>query len=291
MTVYLGLYGQVELTRTSLGVALTANVAPADVSALKDRFSFDFTEGTLITGDLVQFSTTDGSPLSFIDASAWDDATVHEQGTFFVHVDTIGGIYLYRNFAQAIDGGTTGRIALVVPASTVPITYTVQNVTPRLLGQTTAWELNTTRENVDVTALGDAYREMYSSLITGNGRISALFSYDLEALETPFYIYQLINRQQLGATFSAKLSIIPRGTGEEYGDQIYYEINGIFTNCGVSLTPDGAVNSEFEFITTGPIRLLTGFGADYLVQEQDGVSRIQVESNQGEGYLLLEQDL
>lgn len=291
MTVYLGLHGQVELTRTSLGTTLTASIAPADVSAAKDRFSFDFAEGTLITGDLVQFATTDGSNLSFIDASAWDDSTVHEQGTFFVHVDTIGGIYLYRNFAQAIDGAAAGRIALTVPAAAVPIAYTVQNVTSRLLGQTTSWELNTTRENVDVTALGDAYREIYSGLITGNGRISALFSYDLNALETPFYIYQLINRQQLGATFSAKLSIIPRGTGEEYGDQIYYQINGILTNCGISLSPDGAVNSEFEFITTGPIRLLTGFDADYLVQEQDGISRIQVESGQGEGFLLLEQDL
>lgn len=291
MTVYLGVHGQVELTRTSLGVELSAEVAPADVSTSKDRFSFDFAEGTLITGDLVEFATTDGSPLAFIDASAWDDSTTHAQGTFFVHVDSVGGIFLYRNFAQAIDGKSAGRLALSSLAAAVDITYKVQNVTPRLLGQTTAWELNTSRENVDVTALGDVYREMFSGLISGSGRISALFSYDLSALESPFYIYQLINRQQLGASFSAKLSVIPRGTGKDLGDQIYYEINGVFTNCGVSLSPDGVVSSQFEFVTTGPIRLLTGFEADYLVQEQDGVSRVKVESGQGEGFLLLEQDL
>jgi hypothetical protein len=291
VTVYLGVYGQVELTRTSLGIALQGTIQPADISTAKDRFSFDFDQGTLITGDLVEFSTTNGSPLAFVDASGWDDSTVHEQGTFFIHVDSVGGIFLYRTFANAVEGRSTGRVALSTIASALPITYTVQNVTPRMLGQTTSWELNTTRENVDVTALGDNYREMYSTLITGNGRISALFDYDDASAESPLYLYHLINRQQLGAAFNAKLSIISRGSGAAISDSIYYEITGILTNCGLALSTDGAISSQFEFITTGPIRLLTGFEADYIVQEQDGISRIKVESGQPEGFLLLEQDL
>jgi hypothetical protein len=46
-------------------------VNPSDVNASRDRFSFDFDEGYLIGGDLVEFATTDGTNLDFVDASGW----------------------------------------------------------------------------------------------------------------------------------------------------------------------------------------------------------------------------
>jgi hypothetical protein len=69
MGIYLGNIGSVELTRKSLEDSKESIVNPSDVNTDRDRFSFDFDEGYLINGDLVEFATTDGTDLDFVDAT------------------------------------------------------------------------------------------------------------------------------------------------------------------------------------------------------------------------------
>jgi len=71
MAVLLGEIGKVELRRTQLDESLSGTVKSSDVNPTKDRFSFDFPLGLLITGDQIEMKTTDGSLLSFIAASGW----------------------------------------------------------------------------------------------------------------------------------------------------------------------------------------------------------------------------
>jgi hypothetical protein len=63
MGIYLGNIGNIELTRKSLEGSKESIVNPSDVNADRNRFSFDFDPSFLISGDLVELSTTDGTDL------------------------------------------------------------------------------------------------------------------------------------------------------------------------------------------------------------------------------------
>jgi hypothetical protein len=71
MAVLLGESGQVELRRTGLDEVLRGTVGRSDVNYVKDRFSFNFPLGALITGDQVEIKAVDGGYLDFIPPSAW----------------------------------------------------------------------------------------------------------------------------------------------------------------------------------------------------------------------------
>jgi len=171
MGVYLGNIGNIELTRKSLEGAKESVVNPSDVNAGRDRFSFDFDEGFLISGDLIEIATTDGTDLDFVDATGWDVGSVQTSGNWYVFIDDLGGIRLYDNFDDSLEGSTAGLISLAAIARDIPIRVTVRDRDKRLLASITDYELNTNRETVDITALSDQYRQQYSSLISGSGRI------------------------------------------------------------------------------------------------------------------------
>ena len=110
MGIYLGLIGNIELTRTALEGAKQSTINPSDVNASQDRFSFDFQEGFLVTGDFIEITTTDGTNLDFIDPSGWANNSLHSSGAWYIFVDELGGVRLYTSFAASLDGGTQGRV-------------------------------------------------------------------------------------------------------------------------------------------------------------------------------------
>lgn len=301
MTVYLGHNGTIELTRTSLDMRVESTITPADISTARNRFSTDVIISTLITGDLVVFASTDDQPLAFISSSAWVDNTVHSDGKFYVNVDEAGGIRLYTTFDYAVNGGATGLIPLVNIEDSLTLTYYVENVAPRIIGQLTSWEFNTSKATVDVTAIGDQYQEMYGTVISGNGRMEALFEYELSEsdplypstgtgnAETPYYLYSLLQRHNLGSTFKAKLSLVQVGFGHGPKDEVFYDISGVITNCGVSVAAGSVITSSFEFITTGPFSLKLGSAVTHILQE-DGLSKLKLEAAQGYGFLSTEEE-
>lgn len=303
MAVLVGTYGQVELRRSQVAEEFTGRVAESDVNTTKDRFSFDFPSGMLITGDQVEMRTTDGSLLSFISASGWPTNTVYRDGIFYIYVDEAGGIRLYQSFDDAISGEVAGRINLANPGRTVPIGVRVRNNNERILGQVNSYELNTERDSVDTTALSDEFRKQYSGLISGSGRISCFFDYERRAgdpltssesagvVEMPLYVHQLLLRTRLGSEFGAKLTLVKRGRkpggyAEDYDDEIWYEFEARITNVGISFDPSLPIESTIDFVTTGEIKLRTRYVTNYLIQEDTG--RIRQEANQS-GFLEVEQ--
>jgi hypothetical protein len=185
MGIYLGNIGGIEITRKSDGSPKESLVNPSDVNAIRDRFSFDFDESYLIAGDLVEFSTTDGTTLDFVAATGWLDGTVQTSGNWYIFIDELGGIRLYDNFDDSLEGSTAGLVPLVDIARDIPIRVVVRDRDSRLLASVTDYELNTNRETVDLTSLGDEYRQQYSSLITGSGRLTAQWDYVNEASKEP----------------------------------------------------------------------------------------------------------
>ncbi len=296
MGIYLGQIGQIELTRKSGEGSKQSIVNPSDVNAGRKRFSFDFDEGTLITGDLLEISTTDGTDLDFVDASGWADSTVHPSGNWYVFIDELGGVKLYDTFANSLDGGATGVITLAAIARDIPISVTVRDRDSRIVGEVTDYELNTNREVVDISALGDEYRQQYSSLISGSGRLTAHWDYtNNKGQESVNYLMQLVLRTEIGSLFHGKFYIKAEDTTAQTGsfeasqinDSLWWEFDALVTAAAVSFTPDNIIVGSIDFAATGPIKLRASTRVDrYLLQEDTG--KLELEQA-ADSYLLLEE--
>lgn len=303
MAVLLGCQGQIELKRRQLDEIITSEVKQSDVNEVKDRFSFDFPLGALITGDQVEIKSTDGSLLSFISAGGWPTNQVYKDGVFYLFVDEVGAIRLYKTFDEAIAGEVAGRIHLVKPDRTIPISVKVRNNNIRILAQVKDFELNTERDAIDTTALSDEFRRQYSGLISGSGRLTCFFDYERRdcdsmsnidgagVVEMPLYMHQLLLRTQTGSGFFAKLTLVgngpkPGGRVEDSDDEVWYEFDARLTNVGMAFEPMRPIESTIQFVTTGAIKLRTRFTSNYLLNENYG--RIRQEANQS-GFLEVEQ--
>lgn len=296
MGVYLGIIGQIELTRKSTAGGKESVVNPSDVNADRDRFSFDFEEGYLITGDLAEITTTDGTNLDFVAASGWANNTVQPSGNWYVFVDELGGIKLYDTFANSLNGDATGLIPLAAIARDIPILVTIRDRDSRIIGSVVDYELNTNRETVDITALSDEYRQQYSSLISGSGRLTAHWDYiDATGKEPINYLMQLILRTEIGSSFHGKFYIKPEnasaasGTfnGSQVNDAIWWEFDALITSSAASFSTSSIITGTIDFIATGPIKLrVSTRPTDYLLQEDDFKIELEQDSS---SYILLEE--
>lgn len=295
MGVYLGNVGNVEIKRRTIEGALESVVNPSDVNAGRDRFSFDFDENALISGDLVEIKTTDGTDLDFVDASGWTGGVVQPDGAWYIFIDEIGGIRLYDNFDNSLEGSTAGLISLAAIARDIPIAVTVQSRDSRLIASITDYELNTNRETVDITSLSDQHRQQYSSLISGSGRLTAQWDYINQIGKEPVnYLMQLVLRTEIGSMFSAKFYIKSADTdaaggsfsATQFNDSLWWEFDALVTNSATSFAPGDIVISTIDFAATGPIRLRARTTAERRLLQEDG-DPILLEQG---GYLLLEGD-
>ena len=295
MTVFLGVAGYVELQRSMTQEVFTSVVNPSDVSVAKARFSFDFPDGMLLTGDRIEIRATDGWFLTFVDGSGWDNNTQQDRGSWYINVDDLNGIRLYSTFYNALNGEATGRISLVTPDRNIPIEVRNVDAGSKILGRVTNYDFNNSREAVDVTELSDEFRRQHSSLISGSGTINCLFDYRAigarrtgQTAELASYMHQLVLRQKLGAEFTAKLFVVGSGWGQGDGsdDRVWFEFAGLITNAGLTLSPDEVVVSRFEFVTTGQIALKAATAAgnyllqqnsDYILLEQDATAKLELE--------------
>jgi len=289
MTVYLGTFGEIELRRIFNGSTLQSLIDVADVNATEKRFSFDFEENQLLSGDQIEITSTDGSGLDFI--NGYTDSSVKK----FIHVDELDGIRLYNTFAHAVSGGKTNAIALATPGNAIPIKVIVESAAPRLLAQVNSFEINTERETVDTTVLSDEYRTRVNSLISGSGRISAFWEYTgNSSQELPMYLYELAHRTKVGSNFIGRFYIKksgynPGGVAERGDDEIWWRVEGIITAAAIQFSPDSTVQITADFITTGELRLrMKTQTSDAVLQEDSGEIRLDQDSG---AKLLLQQDI
>lgn len=264
MAVYLGNVGNVEIERKSLDAPLQSIVNPSDVNAGNSRFSFDFDEGVLVSGDFIEIKTTDGTDLDFVTSNGWSNGIVQPSGNWYVFVDDIGGLRLYSSFDYSLEGSSNGLIPLATIARDIPIQVTVRSRQARLLARVTDYELNTNRETVDITSLSDQYRQQYSSLITGSGSITAHWDYLNDGSTEPInYLMQLVLRTEIGSGFRAKLYIKSTNTDASAGsfaatqlnDALWWEFDALVTGSATSFAPGDVIVSTIDFVATGPIKL------------------------------------
>mgnify|MGYP003151002575 FL=1 len=297
MAIYLGSKGRVELQRTFGGREIVTTIDDAEVVATSKRLGFDAASrgdaSELITGDELEIRAD--SNLVFISGY-----TSVKSGKFFIHVDDLGGIRLYATYAHAVSGGATNAISLVAQSAgwSLDVRLTVQNAIHRILGQVTSYELNTSAEVVDTTALSDDFKNSINGLLSGSGRLESFWDYrdtvGAGEYESAQYLHQLVLRSDIGSTFNAHFYLKidgydPSGAGANVAnDVIWYDVKGLISNTAIAFNTGQLVKMTADFVTTGEINLKVMTAAEYKVL-QENTDNILLEQDAAAN-LLLEAD-
>ena len=290
MTVYIGDAGIIELARSNGGRSIVGEIDPADVNTKVNRLSFKFQQHEFNTGDLLEFTVIDanGQPSStdidFVEPLEFPDGKASFQSEWYVHVDYQRGIRLYRTQEAAIDGEQINAIQLKEPATTQKVRVRLMNNDYKCFGQLREFELNTDREVVDTTALGEGFRKRMSTLISGSGALTAFWDYKMfndcctvdYDVEVSNYMHQLVLRQDQGTNFRARFYLKRPEMGCEE-TAVYYQTEAIIGQVAINFNTDDTVVSRIQFITTGEIKLLVRPvpAIDNLVNQTGGAYLLQ----------------
>lgn len=281
MAVFLGNHGNVRLRRgidAPYGM-LEDRIKPDDVNTSLNRLSFDGSVDNLITGDRIDITTTDARGLVCFAASSWSSATVESTISAYVHVNAVGGLRFFYQFENAVNNNRAAEISLASFAgAALEISVRVRDVTFNVLGNVTSYTLNTSRETIDTTSLSDKFQKQYSAgTISGSGSIDCLFDYTSTGIkETPLLMLQLIHRVDIGSEFDLALYLVDKELNQSLTN-VFYEMQAMVTQTGVTVNADGAITCTIDFVTTGEIRLLVGEPAGYVLKEDD--DRIEIEQS------------
>jgi hypothetical protein len=275
MTVFAGHNGVVQLRRNTQNAKLSTNLQPDDINIALNRFSFDGAEDELLTGDTVTISTEDTRGLLFLPTSFWSWTTTAvplNKATFFVNVNAVGGIRVFRGFNDAVNNVRANEVSLAsFSGAPLLVSLSVTSTNFYTVGKVTGYTLNTEREAVETTVLSDKFKQQYSAgLISGNGSIDALFSCDAADLEeTPLLMLQIIQRIETGSAFESSLYLT---TKSAYGSSldVWYQFKAVVTRSGVEVSADGIITCAIDFLTTGEVKLQVGSAPGSALQQEDG---------------------
>lgn len=290
MTVFLGSHGTIKLRRNA-GQRVTSivdRIDPGDINTNLNRIGLDTSLDNLLTGDRVDLSTTDPRGLVCFATSAWQSAVVESAISAYVNVNAAGGLRFFPTFADAVNNTRANELTVVAFSGTsIPVTYTVRDVSYNTLGNVISYQLNTDREALDSTTLSDKFKNQYAAgLISGNGTIDCIFDYTTQgSKETPLLMLQLIQRLDIGSEFDCAFYLTDAAIDPTV-QTIFYQASAMVTQSGVMVDAADIIRCTIDFVTTGEIRLLVGQPADYILKEDE--DRIVLE--QSLGFLLQETD-
>lgn len=137
-----------------------------------------------------------------------------------------------------------------------------------LQGQLRSWDLSRSAPEIETGSLGDKFTTSIKSVVSGSGTLD--FVIDLYSRENTNDVDPLLRLVQLteqGSTAKVKL-YLKRQTSAvacintspattPVGTSIYFSATILLTNSSVNLAADNLVAGSANFVTTGPIRLLS----------------------------------
>jgi hypothetical protein len=275
-----GEQGCVQLRRRT-GITVDSVVNPEDINTLINRFSFEGAEQNLIQADRIEISTTDPRGLVFIDPSWWADGQVHHSAMVYAHINSMGGVRMFRSFEEAINNEKKNAgIVADFTGGPIPIKVDVRDTGHHRLGGVRRFTFNTDRAAVDTTSLGDLFTEQFSAgNITGSGTIDCYFQTQRGVCddgpsdsELSILLPQIILRTELGGQFDAILQLANAGDGKP----VFYEITAIATRTGIEVDPTGVITVALDFVTSGEFYLRIGEPSGYILKEDyDRIMREQ----------------
>lgn len=298
MTFFVGHTGFVRLRRRSVEeTELKFTVEAGEVNTVLNRLYFDGSEENLITGDQIFISTDDPRGLAFFSPSAWPTSLqVQQYLRAYVNVNAVGGLRFFDRFADAVNNNRDAEIRLATDfGSPIEATIVVRDSRYNSLGSVVSYEINTDRAAIETTSLSDKFRQQYSAgLISGNGSIECLFSYETVLdEEAPLFLLQTIQRLEVGSELSMLLSLSP--VDEERNpllaassNEVFYELQAVITRAGVTVAADRLISCSIDFLTTGEFRVKVGVPTEYILKEDADLIELEENQETGLGFLLQE---
>ena len=269
MPTYLGSGGFIELKRTSMEHSLNASMVPGDVNTSRKRFSVNGVKGNIITGDRLSISRTDGSGnLELVSGHNARD------GSWFAHVDDLGGLRLYTTFALAVGGTKASALTLVTPSGNQEISIISRNNNYRPLARIEEYEFTTQRDQIEISQLGDAFKRQYDNgMIQGQGSMTCFWEHRYVATDADYstgqefssYLARLILRVNQGADFIGRFFLYRESAAS--ANNAWYECTAQITSCSISIPNVGIVKTQIDFITNGEFDLQVGATPGYILQE------------------------
>ena len=269
MPTYLGSGGFIELKRTSMEHSLNASLVPSDVNTSRKRFSVAGVKTNIITGDKVEIKRTDSTAnLELVSGHSAND------GSWFAHVDDIGGIRLYETFALAVGGTKASALTLVVPSGNQDISIKARNTSYRPLARIEEYEFTTSRDQIEISQLGESFKRQFENgLISGQGSMTCFWEHRYVASDSDYstgqefssYLARLILRVKQGADFLGRFFLYRESAGS--ANNAWYECEAQITNCSITVPNVGIVKTQIDFITNGEFNLQVGTTPSYLLQE------------------------
>jgi len=285
MTVLIGHNGHVKLSRTT-SVVFAANIDSSDINVSLKRVGVEGAIENLLTGDKVDITTDDSRGLAFFPLAVWPTAAVSQNSiTAYINVNAAGGLRFFPTFADAVNNNRAQEYTVqTFGGAPIPVSIRVRDYTYNVLGNVSSYELNTEREDIDITTLNDKFRQRYSAgLISGNGQISTYFNYETTGIEeAPLLLLQTMQRLEAGSRIDLALYLSESLVTPE--DNVYYEVEAMVVRSGVTVSADGIIEATIDFVSTGDIKLLIGAASGYILKED--TDRIELE--QSLDYLLTE---
>ena len=253
-----------------MGQEIRATLSPDDVNVNKDRFAVEGLEDSLITGDRIQISTVDGSTLQLVSGHSYPD------GQWYVNIDPVGGIRLFSNFSEALDGSSTNALTLIVPsaAQLINIKSAVSDYRP--LAKVKEFDFTTSRDQIQTETLGEYFKSQFENgLIQGQGTITCFWEHryrlddpDVRQVVKPefsSYLARLVLRLGQGAEFKAKLFLFRDDVISK--NNFWYECTAQVSSSAVNVPAAGVVETRIEFVTSGQFKLKVGSVDAYLLKE------------------------
>ena len=102
--------------------------------SIADGSPLTFRTEALISGDRIEIYTADGSELELVDGHNFPD------GMWHCHIDDAGGVRLYTEFEDAINGGFDKALVLVKPSATKQILVRTRDSRFQCLAQMQQWD-------------------------------------------------------------------------------------------------------------------------------------------------------
>jgi hypothetical protein len=153
--------------------------------------------------------------------------------------------------------------------STFAAFQTAATANPWLLqGELQSWKLARSSPEIDVGALGDKFASVIKSVVSGSGTLDFLIKlYDRLNYTDVDPLLRLTQLTEQGSVATVKLYLKPAGSGGVRTDftgttsyisaALYFYADIVLTNCAVEMTSTELAKGSANFVTTGPIRLLS----------------------------------
>lgn len=290
MTVYLGDSGGLSLRRWTDGDdPLAVTLEPDDVNTVVDRFSVDWRtpSGPQSVNELCPFVTGDHiriqSPVTTTDV-VLITGNKNPVVEAYVSVDQAGTLALYADFDDAINNNKAARLALEKHTAAQSLLIQPIEGSERCLARVVSYEFTTERETIDVTSLGDEFRERFTrGLISGQGTLQCYWEFQDEmcgdfedVAQTPEfsnYLLHLAQRVTYGADFLGVFYL-----NKTTQRSVWQEAECIVTGATFQVSAGQPIASQINFVSTGPFELRVGVpefellmeSGDAILKEKDG---------------------